>query len=88
MIAPGADTPAPIAGLVTTGHGRGYPRAMTNSSPETRVETAAMLAAAGITVTTEGKARARAKLRAARDRWTPELDAKLREQLGLPARAA
>lgn len=61
---------------------------MSNPAPDTRAETAAMLAAAGITVTEEGKARARERLRAARERWTPELDAKLREQLGLPTRAA
>jgi hypothetical protein len=66
---------------------RVYPRGMTSNRRDTRESTAAMLAAAGITVTEEGKARARAKLREARARWTPELDAKLREQLGLPARA-
>ncbi|MDM4720371.1 hypothetical protein QTQ03_12590 [Micromonospora sp. WMMA1363] len=54
----------------------------------TSADTAATLAAAGITVTEEGKARARAKLKAARERWTPELDAQVRKQLGLPARAA
>ncbi|HET6950396.1 MAG TPA: hypothetical protein VFI47_08475 [Acidimicrobiales bacterium] len=61
---------------------------MTEPRPDTREQTAAMLAAAGITVTEEGKARARAKLAEADARWTPERRAKLRKQLGLPARAA
>lgn len=61
---------------------------MADNSPDTRERTAAMLAAAGITVTEEGKARARAKLAEADARWTPELHAKAREQLGLPPRAA
>ncbi|MEH0935421.1 hypothetical protein [Micromonospora psammae] len=42
------------------------------------------LAAAGIVVDEEGKARARRKLDEARDRWTPELDAELRAQTGIP----
>lgn len=60
---------------------------MTKPSPERR-DSEAMLAAAGIVVTEEGKARARAKLAAADARWTAERRAQLREQLGLPARAA
>ncbi|WP_319459550.1 hypothetical protein [Micromonospora sp. RTP1Z1] len=61
---------------------------MASQSPDTGTDTAAMLAAAGIEVTDEGKARARRRLDDARARWTPELDAAAREQLGLPARAA
>ena len=45
-----------------------------------------LLAAAGITVTEEGKARARARLDAAGARWTPEKWAALREQVGLDPR--
>ena len=45
-----------------------------------------MLAAVGITVTEEGKARARAKLDAASARWTPEKWAALRRQIGLEDR--
>jgi hypothetical protein len=49
---------------------------------------ATMLAAAGIVVTEEGKARARAKLAEADARWTPELRERARQELGLPPRAA
>ncbi|MEU7935223.1 hypothetical protein [Micromonospora echinofusca] len=61
---------------------------MASQSPETGTDTTAMLAAAGITVNADGKARARERLRKARERWTPELDAEARRQVGLPARAA
>jgi hypothetical protein len=61
---------------------------MTQSDHEAREGTAELLAAVGITVTEEGKARARARLDEAAARWTPERWAALREQLGLPARAA
>ncbi|SCL21347.1 hypothetical protein [Micromonospora aurantiaca (nom. illeg.)] len=61
---------------------------MASQSPDTGADTTAMLAAAGIQVTPEGKARARRRLREARERWTPELDAALRKQLGLPGRTA
>jgi hypothetical protein len=54
--------------------------------PDVREDMAAMLAAAGITVTEEGKARARAKLAAARARCTPEMYAAQRERAGLPPR--
>jgi len=47
-----------------------------------------MLAEAGITVTDEGKARARAALADADARWTPERRAALRRQIGLPPAAA
>ncbi|BCB76023.1 hypothetical protein GCM10022251_56030 [Phytohabitans flavus] len=55
--------------------------------PDVREDIAAMLAAAGITVTEEGKARARAKLAAADAKRTPERLAALRERLGLPPAA-
>ena len=48
----------------------------------------ALFAAAGLTVTDEGKERARARREAAEARWTPEQWAALRAQLGLPSRAA
>ncbi|NYT96444.1 MULTISPECIES: hypothetical protein [Salinispora] len=57
-------------------------------TPETGTDTAAMLAAVNITVTEEGKQRARRRLREARERWTPELDSAVREQLGLTDRTA
>lgn len=59
-----------------------------SSDQPTPVDTTAMLAAAGITVTDEGRARARRRLRDARRRWTPELEAAVREQLGLAQRTA
>ncbi|MCX5070894.1 hypothetical protein OOJ91_34160 [Micromonospora lupini] len=61
---------------------------MASHEPDTGTDTTAMLAAVGIEVTEEGKARARRRLDDARDRWTPALEAEAREQLGLPARAA
>ncbi|MGC4808639.1 hypothetical protein [Micromonospora sp. DT233] len=61
---------------------------MASQSPETDTRSDDVLAAAGIVVTPEGKARARARLRAADQRWTPELRDELRAQIGLPARAA
>ena len=57
---------------------------MTEPTPDLREDMTAMLAAAGIHVTEEGRARARAKLDTVRARWTPERWAALREQLGLP----
>lgn len=57
-------------------------------TPETGTDTAAMLAAVNIAVTEEGKQRARRRLREARERWTPELDSAVREQLGLTSRTA
>ncbi|MEU3452204.1 hypothetical protein ABZ671_00975 [Micromonospora sp. NPDC006766] len=61
---------------------------MADQRPDTETTGDDILAAAGIVVTPEGIERARERLRAARERWTPELDAALRTQLGLPARAA
>lgn len=61
---------------------------MTNHGPDVHDDTVAMLAAVGITVTEEGKARARAELAEAAARRTPERLAVWREQLGLPASAA
>ncbi len=66
---------------------RGY-SARVAHTPETGTDTAAMLAAVNITVTEEGKQRARRRLREARERWTPELDSAVREQLGLTDRTA
>jgi len=57
---------------------------MTEPAPDLREDTIAMLAAAGIHVTEEGRARARAKLDAARARHTPELRAAWRAQCGFP----
>jgi hypothetical protein len=48
----------------------------------------AIVAAVGITVTEDGKARARARLAEAEAAWTPERWTALREQLGLSGRAA
>jgi hypothetical protein len=45
-----------------------------------------LVAAMGITVTAEGRARARAKLDAAQARWSPEKRDALRRKLGLPTR--
>ncbi|MBM0201812.1 hypothetical protein JNW90_00915 [Micromonospora sp. STR1s_5] len=61
---------------------------MAQSSPETGARSDDVLAAAGIVVDAAGKARARRKLDEGQKRWTPELDAELRAQIGLPARAA
>jgi hypothetical protein len=57
---------------------------MTEPGPDLREDTVAMLAAVGITVTEEGKARARAKLAEARARHTPERVAAWRAAAGLP----
>ncbi|GAA1748320.1 hypothetical protein [Luedemannella helvata] len=57
---------------------------MSQPSPDLREDTSAMLAAVGIHVTEEGKARARAKLAAADAERTPERRAAWRAQLGLP----
>lgn len=51
-------------------------------NPDLREQTAAVLAAAGIVVTEEGKARARAKLDAAAQRMTPEAWERIRERYG------
>ncbi|MFC4018398.1 hypothetical protein ACFOW4_10650 [Micromonospora sp. GCM10011542] len=61
---------------------------MADSSPDTGARGEDVLAAAGIVVSDEGKARARRRLDEAQARWTPDLDAAARAQLGLPARAA
>jgi hypothetical protein len=47
-----------------------------------------LVAAGGIVVTDEGRARARAKLDAAAERMPPERFAQLRAELGLPPRPA
>jgi len=61
---------------------------MAQSDHEAREGTAELLAAVGITVTEEGKARARSRLDEAEARWTPERWRALRAKLGLPASAA
>lgn len=61
---------------------------MTSPDHDARRHTAELFDAVGITVTDEGKARARARLAAAAARWTPESWAALREQLGMRDRAA
>lgn len=55
---------------------------MTGPSQKVRDETERMLAGAGIVVTDEGKARARAKLQAASERMTPEAWARLDRRYG------
>jgi len=62
---------------------------MTDPKPDAAEQDAAtMLAAVGIEVTEEGKARARARLAEAAARHTPELRAALRAQVGLPPASA
>jgi hypothetical protein len=61
---------------------------MTQSGHDAPEDTTTMLAAVGITVTEEGKARARAKLAEADARRTPERQAALRAQVGLPPASA
>jgi hypothetical protein len=78
---------AAIAAVIEYSPSR-YRGRMAQSDHEAPQGTAELLAAVGITVTKEGKARARARLDEAAARWTPERWAALREQLGLPARAA
>lgn len=61
---------------------------MTAPTPDARPTGDDVLAAAGIVVTVEGKARARERRLAAEARWTPERWNALRAQLGLPPRTA
>ena len=49
-----------------------------------RETTAALLADHGFAITAEGKARARAELAEARERWTPQRRADARRAYGLP----
>lgn len=69
-----------------------YPEGMSTPRPDQRDDTAVQLAAVGIHITPEGRARARAELDAAADaRNTPEAQAaraELRARLGLPPAAA
>jgi metallophosphoesterase superfamily enzyme len=60
---------------------------MSRPDQDVHVETERMLAEAGIVVTDEGRARARAKLRAAAERMTPEAWARLDERYGRPSAA-
>jgi hypothetical protein len=55
---------------------------VTQPGQDVHDETARVLAGAGIVVTDEGKARARAKLEAAAERMTPEAWARLKERYG------
>jgi hypothetical protein len=55
---------------------------MSQPSQDVRDDTERVLAGAGIVVTDEGKARARAKLRDAEQRMTPEAWARLDERYG------
>lgn len=63
---------------------RRYPEGMSQSTPDVREDMTAMLAAAGIVVTAEGRKRARAKLNAARERLTPQRVDEVRAEVGLP----
>lgn len=55
---------------------------------ERSVATDELMAAAGYTVTDEGKARARARLAEMDRQWTPERWAEFRRQMGFGPRAA
>jgi hypothetical protein len=57
---------------------------MVQPDHDAREDTVEQLAAVGIEVTEEGKARARARLAEADERRTPELRAAWRAQMGLP----
>ena len=57
---------------------------MSQPVPDLREDTTAMLAAVGITVTEEGKARAARTLADAAARRSPQRRAALRARLGLP----
>jgi len=61
---------------------------MTAPEHDAHEDTVALLAAVGIAVTDEGKARARERLAQADARRTPERQAALRAQVGLPPAAA
>lgn len=65
-----------------------YPWCVTQPRPDSDADISALLAAAGITVTDEGRARARRRLAETRQRWTPDRWARLRQQLGVPPRTA
>jgi hypothetical protein len=75
-------------GWVTTTPAGGMLGGMTKPGSESSADLTALFDAVGITVTEEGKQRARARRRAAEARWTPERWAELRAQLGLPPRAS
>jgi len=61
---------------------------MNKPEPRSSADLTALFDAVGITVTQEGKERARERRRAAEARWTPERWAEMRAQLGLPPRVA
>jgi hypothetical protein len=60
-----------------------YPQPMTQPDPHVHGDTVAQFAAVGISVTPEGKARARRRLEDAAARRTPERRAAWRRQLGI-----
>jgi hypothetical protein len=61
---------------------------MANPDLDPSADLTTLFDAVGITVTEEGKQRARIRREAAEARWTAERWAELRAQLGLPSRAA
>jgi hypothetical protein len=92
-------SPAPAAasdrhdgGLFERAHDRaadsGTLGGMTKPGSDSSADLTALFDAVGITVTEEGKQRARARRREAEAHWTPERRDALRAQLGLPKRAA
>jgi len=80
-----ASSPCPVSTLAEhrvrpCGGAVRYPEIMTQRGQDIRDETEQMLAAAGIVVTDEGRARARSRLRAAEERMTPEAWERLDER--------
>jgi hypothetical protein len=59
-----------------------------DAGPDAGSDLTALFDAVGITVTAEGKRRARTRLDEARSRWTPESWEALRAQVGRPSHAA
>lgn len=57
---------------------------MTQSTGQARLSAAEVLAAAGITVTDEGRAAYRERAAAARAEMTPDVVNEIRDQVGLP----
>lgn len=77
----------PVAGQVPGGPPGGILGPMTQPRSDSSADLSALFDAVGITVTDQGRARARKRLAEASARWTPERWAELRQQLGLPERA-
>lgn len=74
--------------LTAAADGRILSRVTTTPEHDSSASLDALFAAAGISVTDDGKQRARARREAAEAHWTPDQWAALRAQLGLPGRAA